>query len=129
MDKIDPDTLWLVYDGDCILCRSGAQGYRVSKAVERLQTLDARIETNHPVLREIHARGLDLNQGMVAVYGGQWRHGADAMTLLALLGSDSDALNRFNAWLFRSPVRARRLYPVLKAGRRLSLRLSGKGLI
>jgi len=129
MDKIDPDTLWLIYDGDCVLCRSGALGYRVNRAVKCLNTLDARTEGDHPVLREIHARGLDLNQGMVAVYGDQWRHGPEAMTLLALLGSDRDARNRFNAWLFRSPARARLFYPLLKACRRLSLRLGGKGLI
>ncbi|UDF04200.1 DCC1-like thiol-disulfide oxidoreductase family protein [Asticcacaulis sp. AND118] len=126
MDKTEAETLWLVYDGDCVLCRSGALGYRVNKAVGRLQTLDARSHAVHPVLREIHTRQLDLNQGIVVVYGDQWRHGADALNLLAMLGSNHDALNRFNAWLFRSPRRARWLYPLMRAGRNLSLKLAGK---
>ena len=126
MSKTEAETLWLVYDGDCVLCRSGALGYRVNKAVGRLQTLDARVDTDHPILQEIHARRLDLNQGIVVVYGDQWRHGADALNLLALLGSNSNTFNRFNAWLFRSPRLTRWLYPLMRAGRNLSLKLAGK---
>lgn len=122
----DAHTLWLVYDGDCVLCRSGALGYRINRAVGRLETLDARGDSDHPILKEIRARQLDLNQGIVVVYGHQWHHGAEALNRLALLGSNSDGLNRFIAWMFRSPCCTRWLYPLLRAGRDLSLKLSGK---
>ncbi|ESQ77850.1 DCC1-like thiol-disulfide oxidoreductase family protein [Asticcacaulis sp. YBE204] len=125
MSKTDADTLYLVYDGDCPLCRAGAQGFRVNRAVGRLETLDART-TDHPLIAEIKARGFDLNQGIVVAYQGQLHHGEDAMHMLALMGSSSDAFNRFNAWLFRSKARVKWLYPVLKTGRRVSLKLMGK---
>jgi predicted DCC family thiol-disulfide oxidoreductase YuxK len=130
LDKpADAGILWLVYDGDCPLCRASAMAVRVKKAAGNLMTLDARHAEGHELMEAIKAQNLDLNQGIVVRYHGQLYHGTDALHLLALMGSQNDAFNRFNAWFFKSKARVAFFYTVLKAGRRLSLKLLGKGLI
>jgi predicted DCC family thiol-disulfide oxidoreductase YuxK len=125
----EDDTLWLVYDGDCPLCRASAMAVRVKKAAGALMTLDARHAEGHELMDAIAAQNLDLNQGIVVRYHGQLYHGVEALHLLALMGSQNDIFNRFNAWFFKSKARVHFFYPVLKAGRRLSLKLLGKDLI
>ncbi|MFT4089254.1 MAG: DCC1-like thiol-disulfide oxidoreductase family protein [Asticcacaulis sp.] len=120
------DGLWLVYDGDCPLCRSAAQAIRLKATVGQLHIINAREADEHPLIQEIRARGLDLNAGIVVRYQGQFYHGAEGVNLLALLGSENDRFNRFNRWVFGSKARAECLYPALKAGRGLLLRLRGK---
>jgi predicted DCC family thiol-disulfide oxidoreductase YuxK len=125
----DPETLWLVYDGDCPLCRASALGVRIKKAAGQLMTLDARTAGEHELMAAIAAEGLDLNQGIVVRYHGLLHHGIDALHLLALLSSPHDSFNRFNAWMFKSKARVKALYPLMKAVRRLSLGILGKDLI
>ncbi|MCG8545260.1 MAG: hypothetical protein MJE12_13750 [Alphaproteobacteria bacterium] len=43
--------------------------------------------------------------------------------MLALMGSPSGTFNRLNRATFRAPILARLLYPVLRAGRNLGLRI------
>ena len=130
MDKpADDGTLWLVYDGDCPLCRASAQAVRVKKAAGKLMTLDARHAEGHELIEAIKARGLDLNQGIVVRFHGQLYHGVDALHLLALLGSSHDLFNRFNAWFFKSKARVALFYPFMKSVRALSLLVQGKGAI
>ncbi|WP_140986006.1 DCC1-like thiol-disulfide oxidoreductase family protein [Asticcacaulis tiandongensis] len=120
------DGLWLVYDGDCPLCRSAAQAIRVRAAVGQLHILNAREAVDHPLMRKIGALGLDLNEGIVVKYQGQFYHGAEALHLLALLGSAHNGFNRFVVWMFASQGRTRFIYPLLKMGRNLLLWVRGK---
>lgn len=125
-NPVNEDGLWLVYDGDCPLCRSAAQAIRVKATVGQLHMLNAREAGDHPLMRNIMARGLDLNEGIVVRYQAHFYHGADGLHLLALLGSESDGFNRFTGWVFRSKTRTRFIYPALKAGRNLLLWMRGK---
>jgi hypothetical protein len=66
---------------------------------------------------------------MVVKLRGRFYHGAEAMSILAILGSGDSWFNRLNRALFRHPRIARLLYPVLVRGRLLTLRLLGRSLI
>ncbi len=118
--------LWLVYDGDCPFCSTTARMYRLKKAAGELHVLDARQAGDHPLMTEIHKRGLDLNKDIAASYEGRIYHGADALHLLALLGSDNDGLNRLNAALFRHRRLVGFAYPVMRGVRDLSLKALGR---
>jgi len=119
------NTLWFVYDGQCPLCNTAAQAYRVRKAVGQLQTIDARTERTHPVLLSILAEGYDLDQGMVVSWNDQYYQGRDALFLMALLGTRIGWYNRINVLLFRSRWIANALYPSLRATRNLLLATKG----
>ena len=124
--EIDTDRgIWFVYDGDCPLCRSAAKALKIQESVGPLHLLDAREAAGHPLMAEIRAAQLDLDEGMVIKYSGQLYHGAAALMLMALLGSDYGWFNKVNAALFKSKACARICYPVLRGGRNLLLKILG----
>lgn len=115
----------IVYDGECPFCSAYVRMLRLRDAAGPAVLLDAR-SSSHPVIDRIRAEGIDLDVGMVVDFGGRLWHGDAAMTLLATLTTPSGLFNRASAWAFRSPTRARLLYPPLRAGRNLTLRLLGR---
>lgn len=121
-----PNTLWLVYDGDCPFCSATAQMYRLKKSVGNLQVINAREADETPLMLEITAAKLDLNEGIVAKFDGRLYHGAEALHLLALLGSDNDWLNRLNVSLFRNQRTVRLAYPAMRFLRNTVLKIMGR---
>jgi predicted DCC family thiol-disulfide oxidoreductase YuxK len=121
--------IWFVYDGECPICSMAAAAFQVSKAVGALHLVDARADLDHAVLNEVNAARLDLDEGMVIKYGGRLYHGADALQLMALIGSERGWLNRMNALLFRSKPVAMFAYPFMRAARNLAIALKGAGQI
>ena len=114
----------LVYDGDCPVCRNYTRYLSVKQAAGSFELLDAR--DNPPILKEINAASLDMDEGFVLKIGDQFYHGADAINALALLSTRTGLFNKLNFMIFRSKTLSRALYPVLKAGRALLLRMLGK---
>ncbi|KKO47291.1 hypothetical protein WG68_01200 [Arsukibacterium ikkense] len=111
----------LIYDGECPLCRNFSQAVRIRQSLGQLQLVNAR---NRPDIRQmLQQRELDIDKGMVLQLGASWYHGAAALQMLAMISSRSGVFNRLNYWLFKSPGRARLLYPLLRAGRNVLLRL------
>ena len=116
--------LWVVYDGECPFCSSYVRLYRLREVTGRVHLVDAR--EPHPVVAEVRALGLDLDQGMAVKAAGRFYHGAEAMQLLAILGDGPDLFNALNRAIFRHPRVARLLYPWMVRGRLLTLRLLGR---
>jgi hypothetical protein len=56
-------------------------------------------------------------------------NGKDAIVLISFLTGDRDWLGRVIAISLRNPTRATFLYPLMKLGRRVALRMLGKPLI
>ena len=80
-------------------------------------------------MREITAAGLDVDDGMVLKMGDSLYYGSEAIHALALISSRSGVLNRLNYRVFGSPALSRTLYPVLRRGREMLLRLLRKSRI
>ncbi len=114
----------IVYDGECPFCTRYARLVNLRRAVGPVTLLDAR--EGGSLVSRLAAEGYDLDEGMVLLYGGETYHGGDCMHMLALLSGGGGAVNRLCAAVFRRPGRARRLYPVLRAGRNAVLRLLGR---
>ena len=74
--------IWLVYDGECPLCRTYCKYVRIRAAAGRLHLVDAR--QPGPLMDEITAAGLDIDQGMVVKLGGRLYYGPDAIHVLVL---------------------------------------------
>jgi hypothetical protein len=75
------------------------------------------------VLERISAAGLDIDEGMVLFVGDELYYGADAIHMLALLGTRSGFFNRLTYHCFRSRRISKILYPLLKAARNLLLKV------
>ena len=121
--------IWFVYDGECPICATAAAAFRVREAVGTLHLVNAREDVGHPVLSEVNAARLDLDEGMVVKYSGLLYHGADALQLMAMIGSEHGWLNRMNAALFRNKAVARFAYPFMRAVRNMAVSLKGSGKI
>jgi len=68
--------IYLIYDGDCILCSNSAKALKIKKSVGELQTINAR--TNHQLVNEAIDKGYDLNEGIIVKYNNKFYHGAEA---------------------------------------------------
>jgi predicted DCC family thiol-disulfide oxidoreductase YuxK len=114
----------IVYDGQCPFCSRYVALLRLREALGRVALIDAR--QGGPLVDEIRAAGLDLDDGMVLKMDGRLYHGDECIHRLALLSTPSGLFNRVNAAMFRSPTASRLLYPVLRTGRNAALRLLGR---
>lgn len=117
----------VVYDGDCPFCRNYVRLMALKESVGDVDIVDAR--SGSSVVRYLTERGYDLDEGMAAIYGKKVYFGSDAVILISSLSQDRSWLARTIAVLLREPRRAQFLYPWMKAGRRLLLRMLGKPLI
>ncbi len=117
--------LYFIYDGDCPICRMAADLFVLRQRVGVFHTVDARRETDHPVLAEITDAGLDLDQGMVIKYQGALYHGDRAFLLMSQLGEPLGWFNRLTKILAPSRAIARLSYPIVRSLRNLLLWILG----
>jgi predicted DCC family thiol-disulfide oxidoreductase YuxK len=120
----DEREVLVVYDKQCPACDYYCNLVRIKESVGRLVLVDAR--EGGPVMAEITARGLDIDQGMVVKIGDELYYGPDAIHVLALMGTNRGFFNRVAYWSFRSRAASRVLYPALKACRNLLLKMLGR---
>ncbi len=126
-ENTEPADLTIVYDGECPFCTSYIRLVHLREAVGSVELVNAR--QSHPVIDEVRARNLDLDQGMVVRIQGEYLHGAAAMTALSRLSTPTGFVNRAMRAVFRTPGRAALLYPLMVRGRNMTLRLLGRKLI
>jgi predicted DCC family thiol-disulfide oxidoreductase YuxK len=114
----------IVYDGDCPVCSRYVTMIRLRESVGSVSLVNAREGGEH--VQKVRDLGLDLNEGMVAFFGGRVYHGADCVNLLAMLGSDSGVMNRVHSLLFKNASFARLAYPAMRFGRNTLLTILGR---
>lgn len=117
-------SITVIYDGECPFCSAFVRMTRLRDAAGVVRLVDARSQCG--AVRRVQAAGYRLDDGMAVIMDDRIYHGDEAMTLLAALTTPSGGFNRLVRALFRSPARARLLYPPLKFGRALTLRLIGR---
>ncbi len=126
MTASECSTIRLIYDGECPFCQRYVSMVRLRENYS-VELIDARTE---PALYEdLLSLGIDLDEGMVMETNGERYHGDECLQRVAMLTSASGRLNRLNAWVFRSPKRARLIYPWMVLGRNLVLRVMGTRLL
>ena len=113
-----------MYDGECPFCSQYVKLVRIRDSIGGLKLLNAR--DGGPQYDEVLRAGLDLDEGMVLKLNDRLYHGEDCIHALAMLSEPKGFFNRINVWVFKSPKRAAFLYPILRAGRNLALKLLGR---
>ncbi len=119
-----PISAWLIYDGDCPFCSAYVKYVRLVASVGPLKLVNAR--EGGPMVEEILKRNLNLDDGMVLKLGNRFYHGAECINVLASLTTPSGLFNRINATIFRSDSLSKILYPLLRTGRAMTLRILGR---
>lgn len=120
------DGVWFIYDGDCPICNMAAQALRIKQTLGELHLVDARTQSNHPLLNSIREQNLDLDEGMVILHDGQLYHGQKALRFMSQYGDDKGWFNRLNRTLFWSETLSTLLYPMMRWVRNTLLKLLGK---
>ena len=116
--------IFLVYDKECPACDYYCNLVRIRESVGDLVLVDAR--EPGPLMGEITAAELDIDQGMVLISGDRMYYGVDAIHALSIMGTRSGIFNRVTYWCFKSKVVSGILYPILRAGRNLLLKILSK---
>ncbi|MDE2367305.1 MAG: DUF393 domain-containing protein [Betaproteobacteria bacterium] len=120
-DESDSNRLRVIYDGDCPFCANFVKFYAIRKNAGDVELINAR---EKPMLvRELRSKGMEINDGMVVIWQGHYYYGAEGMHLLSLLSSERSVFGMLNRFLFRNKNVAAAVYPVLVAGRKLTLSL------
>ena len=110
----------IIYDGDCPFCQAYVNMLRLTEHYT-VELINAR--GDHPIISEITSKGYDLDEGMVVEIGEQFFHGDEAMTRMALMTANSGFLRRITKWVFKSKWRSQKFYPILRAGRNITLKI------
>lgn len=120
MTKIGPR---IIYDGDCPFCSSYVGLLRLRETFGEVELINAR--ESQELVEELAAQNMNLDDGMVLVLNGEYFHGSECIHRLALLATASNTFNRINRLIFERKGLAAILYPILRAGRNLSLKILG----
>lgn len=123
----DSQDIWLVYDKECPACNYYCNLARIRDSVGNLILVDAR--DGGPLMDEITAAGLDIDQGMVLKVGDKLYYGADAIHSLSLMSTRSGLFNRLSYHFFRSKKISAVCYPVLRSCRNVLLKFLRKSKI
>lgn len=117
------EKVWLVYDGECPICKTYCKYIRIRAAVGDLQLIDARQPGK--LMDEITRLGLDIDQGMVLKFKDVFYYGPDAIHMITLLSTPLGFFNRINYYVFSTRVGAKIFYSIGKGFRTLLLKLLG----
>jgi hypothetical protein len=123
IDPHSPGEPLLVFDGGCVFCRHFAELSELHSGIPALRIRDGRAD--HALRQSLRRRGYPLRDGAVLIDGPRVLHGAEAIGWICARMRPSAALLRLLAPLLAGPQRARTLYPLLLAARRLALAARG----
>lgn len=123
------DSIWFVYDGECLLCRSAAQALRIKKEYGSLNLINAREDPNNPLIRKINEQNLDLDEGMVIFADSRFYHGKDALKFMAKFSDTKNIFNIFCKTFLGSDTISSITYPWMRGVRNWFLRRRGVGRI
>lgn len=115
---------WLLYDGECPFCSAYVKLVRLRENVGSISLLDAR--NGGVAYQEAVEAGFDLNEGMLLKLSGKYYHGKDSIHVLAMLSGKKNMFSRISGWVFRSERRAAALYPIMRFGRNIVIRILGR---
>lgn len=96
----------LVYDGDCPFCANYAALIKLRAKWPDIELVNAREKPDHPAATRVKREGLLIDEGMAVVEDDNIHYGADATQFLTGIPKP--------------------IYPFLRAGRNLTLRLLGR---
>lgn len=117
----------ILYDGECVLCSNYVVMMRLKKNIELVELIDARKNLNY--VKEMKKIGLDINQGMLVIYGNNKYFGSEAVHILSILSASSNIIMKLINFFFSSKIMASIIYPFCKISRMILLKFNGRKMI
>ena len=114
----------IVYDGECPFCSNYVRLQRLRSNIGAIGLVNAREHLADARLAK--QAGFDVDEGMLVFWRGELYSAGDAVFVLTRLGTRGTGFNLIGRALFSNARVARLLYPVLRGGRNLTLRLLGR---
>lgn len=118
------DDLVIIYDGDCPFCSSYVKLLRLKSRFKSISIINARDGGGY--VEDALNIGLNLDDGMAIKYQDAWIHGDECIHFLAIAAERENVPNIILSWLFASKSRSRALYPFLRWGRNITLKILGR---
>ena len=116
---------FLLYDGECSFCRFYARKSGFETPGGRpLALIDANRAPE--LIGELREAGCEVDEGMVLVLDGRRYQGAEAMTVLEAMRSETGWFGRLSGWFAKNPKRSRVFYPWFQRLRRAALWVKGR---
>ncbi len=115
---------WLVYDGECPFCANYVELLSLREQFPGLVLVNAREEKDHEAVKKMLQAGFVVDEGMALIEDDTIFYGAAAIYSLAR--PSNSVFGRLNWWIFKSQRRAVLLYPILKFGRSIVLKMLGR---
>jgi len=117
-------TLSIYYDGECPFCANYVALTKLREAVGKVTLVNLREDA--AARAELINSGIDPDLGMVVDYDGKRHVGEAAVNRLSTLSSGEGLLNHIAATTLSNQLISRATYPVMRAGRNLTLTLLGR---
>lgn len=124
MSEPQPPRLEVIYDGDCPFCTSYVAYCRLKGAFPDVALTNARTVPDRVAL--YRGKGMDINKGMIVIYGDAVYFGDRAMAMLSQISRPDAFLQGIMRALFRWPAVAGVFYGALRLGRDGALLLLGR---
>lgn len=124
--------IWLVYDGECPICRFGARSWTPKDLTDNginLHLLDAREDVEHALIKTIDKLGFELDRGIIIYNGQEFFQGERALMYMASASDNVGWFSRAIKFLFEEQEIVRAVYPWLRRLRNLLLRVNGVAMI
>ena len=124
VDESDRDA-FLLYDGECPFCSFYVRKSEFKTPNGSPLTL---IDANRApaLLAELRREGCEVEEGMVLVADGRHRQGAEAMTALRAMTTETNWFGRLSRRFASNPARLRTFYPWFCGLRRVALWMKRK---
>lgn len=120
-------TIKIIYDGECPVCSAYVKHMRLKQNYGVVELINAREHLD--VAQQYQNKGMSLDDGMIVQLDGAEFYGPDAVHAIAMLSSSSGVFNRLNSLIFSNARISKVLYPVMKTGRAMLLKLLGRSKI
>lgn len=114
----------IYYDSECPFCQNYLKLIKLKENLGEVHLISLREKV--AVAQSFKARGLDPDEGMIVQYEGREYYGSEAINFLAKHSSSENRFSILNKKLFSASGMARFFYPMMKAGRNLTLFLLGR---
>jgi len=110
--------LTIYYDGECPFCRNFV---RLSKLKEEYDVYLYNLREEPGKVQSFLTKGYNVNEGMIVVIEDKIYHGHEAVYMISALSNKITWVGNIYYFLFSNKNITKFLYPILVAGRNLTL--------
>ena len=126
VEQSEKQIVWLVYDGECPMCRSFSTLYSLREKFGEVRLVNARYGEPEWLMNKIKELGYNLDEGIVILENERFHYGQAAVVFMARHADDKNIFLNVAYFCFKNATFTKIIYPVLRAIRNGLLFVLGK---